>query len=107
MGGGHAYRCCAPGQHSNHDDNHNDDDDSEECCLTERLTPNSLLESYNCPHPTPPSMTMMRGVCMLLSVNHNFPLICKASVKLHAAYRGLLYEVFMFCVCSGAFDVAL
>lgn len=38
VGGRHAYRCFASGQHTtSHDDNHNDDDDkdddSEECCL--------------------------------------------------------------------------
>lgn len=53
MRGEHAYRCCASGQRTSRDDNHNADDDkggdSEERCLSEHLTPNSPLESYNRP----------------------------------------------------------
>lgn len=45
-----------------------------------------------------PRMTM-RAVYVLLSVNHNFPLIC------YSIQRAIVWCI--YSVCSGAFDVAL
>lgn len=98
VGGGHAYRCCASSQHTNHDDNHNDDNDSEECCLTERLTLDSSLESN-----IAPEWRWEQFICYYLWIItfHSFA----KHQWTHSIQRAIVWGI--YSVCSGAFDVAL